>query len=102
MRIYSKKAYRFRNKGIKVSDPSELLNPKTSADLFFICKPADFQDAPEWIRTDPMFESAIKSGNMYIVQSQPALPVEAIVTKAKKTGKITESATTAEALGLSK
>lgn len=70
MRIYAKKAFRFRNVHVKIENSASMLDPKQSKDMFFICKPGEHQTAPDWIKHDTMFKAGVENETIFVINEK--------------------------------
>lgn len=76
MRILSKKAFRFQKPGSSVlgdtaGDSGNLNKPQAYEDIYFVTKPNEVQEAPDWIKRDKMFKLAAADGDLMEVMGSP-------------------------------
>src|SRR5208283_3145894 len=75
MQIFARNKYRFLNPEKKIlqspgTDTAQVMLKQVAfADAFFELEPDKFQDAPDWIQSDPMFKMAVSDGDIKIVQA---------------------------------
>jgi hypothetical protein len=74
MQVYARSKYRFMRPGAKLFekagvDASQILGKQVEfREAFFELEPEQFQDAPDWIKEDQMFQWALRDGDIKMVQ----------------------------------
>lgn len=65
MRIFSRKAFGFRNPDKTISE----------ADRLYRVAPLGFQDVPDWVGQDDLFKAAVDEGSIEVVKESPRVAV---------------------------
>lgn len=94
MRILSKKTFRFQKPGSSIiATGGENLNkPERYEDIYFVTKPNEVEEAPEWIRKDKMFELATKDGDLLEIAGTGKQPTKDDIAVAAASSQAAEAA----------
>ena len=75
IRILSKKAFRFSNPEIRIlgfdNDTGAVRKQPDFKDAYFETTPNEIQDAPDWIKLNPMWKWATADGDLLEITVQP-------------------------------